>query len=260
MNLLYVAINPTLYGHYSSGKAYPHADYPFPPKVKDVPNYSRCTDTNDCANVKVTHGMALKQCNDVINMNSALIDAFLNLVPVAFKQSYKQIRMENPNSVFCKMFAWFVAKYGCTSVDDRKANCTAMALEWHLSQGFELLVARLFRGGTFANLAKHPIPDNDIVDIGICVIYWTGLFVEEYKAWITCGNNTANNMDFAAFGYFWENAISIASFTATPALQHGYGMNTIEDDQSAAHLTNTVSNFGTAYTTMQESLRNCGNV
>jgi hypothetical protein len=65
------------------------------------------------------------------------------------------------------MFAWVVAKYGCTSADDHEANCTAMALEWHPSQGFELLVAHLFWGAIFANLAKHPIPDNDIVDIGI---------------------------------------------------------------------------------------------
>jgi hypothetical protein len=51
MNLLYVAINHTLYGHYSGSKAYPNADYPFPSKVVDVPNYSGCTDTNNCANV-----------------------------------------------------------------------------------------------------------------------------------------------------------------------------------------------------------------
>ena len=31
MNLLYVAINPTLYGHYFGGKAYPDAVYPFSP-------------------------------------------------------------------------------------------------------------------------------------------------------------------------------------------------------------------------------------
>jgi hypothetical protein len=170
MNLLYVAIDPTLYGHYSGGKAYPDADYPFPPKVTDVPNYSGCTNTNNRTNVKVTHGMALKRCKDIINMNSALIYAFLDLVPVAFKQSYEQIRMENPNLVFHEMFAWFVAKYDCTSADDRKANCTAMALEWHPLQGFKLLVTRLFRGATFANLTKHPIPNNDIVNIGICVI------------------------------------------------------------------------------------------
>jgi hypothetical protein len=46
MNLLYVAINPTLYRHYSGIKAYPNSDYPFPPEVVDVPNYSGCTNTN----------------------------------------------------------------------------------------------------------------------------------------------------------------------------------------------------------------------
>jgi hypothetical protein len=188
MNLLYVAINPTLYGHYSGGEAYPNANYPFPLKVADVPNYSGCTDTNDCVNVKVTHGMALKQRNDIITMNSALINAFRDLVLVNFKQSYEKIWMENPNSVFCEMFAWFVAKYSRTSADVREANCTAMALEWHPSQGFKLLVPCLFKVATFANLAKHPvpsedpIPDSDIVDIRICIIHQSGLFVEEYKA------------------------------------------------------------------------------
>ncbi len=54
--------------------------------------------------------MALKQCNNIINMNSALVDPFLDLVPIAFKQLYKQIQMKNLNSMFCKMFAWFVPK------------------------------------------------------------------------------------------------------------------------------------------------------
>jgi hypothetical protein len=69
------------------------------------------------------------------------------------------------------MFAWFVTKYGCTSAEDREANCTAMVLEWHPSQQFKLLVAHLFWGATFANLSKHPILNNDIANIGICVIH-----------------------------------------------------------------------------------------
>ncbi len=55
-------------------------------------------------------------------------------------------------------------------------------------------------------------------------------------------------MDFAAFLTFWETTINIASFTATPALQHSYGINAVEDDASAASLTDTNSNFGVAYT------------
>jgi hypothetical protein len=78
------------------------------------------------------------------------------------------------------MFAWFITKYGRTSADNHKANCTAMALEWHPSQGFKLLVRRLFRGATFANLAKHSIPSDDIVGISIHAIICAGLFAKEY--------------------------------------------------------------------------------
>jgi hypothetical protein len=83
MNLLNIAINPTLYGHYSGSKAYPNADYPFPTKVANVPNYSGSTDTNDGTNVKVTHRKALKQCNDVINMNppSLALSSTLSWLP-----------------------------------------------------------------------------------------------------------------------------------------------------------------------------------
>jgi hypothetical protein len=104
-------------------------DYPFPLEIANVPNYSGCANTNNPANIKVTHSMALKRRNYIININSSLIDAFLDLVLVAFKQSYEQVWMENPNSIFCKMFAWFVTKYGHSLVDDCKANLTSMALE-----------------------------------------------------------------------------------------------------------------------------------
>jgi hypothetical protein len=54
------------------------------------------------------------------------------------------------------------------------------------------------------------------------------------------------------------NTVNIASFTATLASQHGYGMNAIDNDQSATYLnlTNAVSNFGAAYATTQERLCN----
>ncbi len=97
----------------------------FPLKLRMFP-----ADTSYRANVKVTHGMALKQCNNVINMNTALIYDFLDLVPVTFKL-YELIWMKNPTSFFCKMFTWFVTKCGRTSADNCKSNshCTAMALE-----------------------------------------------------------------------------------------------------------------------------------
>jgi hypothetical protein len=234
INLLYDAIDPTLYAHYASDEAYPIKDYPFPTEVADVPDYTGTVDLNDRTAIKTTHSMAHKRRNNVINMNTALINAFLNLIPVFFKQSYKQICMENPNFVFCKMFAWFITEYGCMSAEDRATNRSLMALEWHPSQGFELLIARLFCGATFANLAKYPIPNADIVDIGIRVLHRTGLFAKEYKAWITRGNDATNTMNSVAFRSFWETAVNIAAFTATPASQHGYGMAAANNDASTA--------------------------
>ncbi len=197
--------------------------------------------------------MALKKCNDVVNMNAALIDAFLDLIPVAFKQAYEQKRMEDPNAIFREMFDCFIFKYGRTSAEDCEANHTVMASEWHPSMGFELLAARLLCGATFANLAKYPINDNDIVDIGIRVLHQTGLFSEEHKTWILCGNDATKTNDFTAFRTFWADAVNTASFTATLASSHGYGMAAAEDNSSA--LTDAVSNFGAAYVATQESQR-----
>jgi hypothetical protein len=251
--LYYVAVNPDLYKHHAGNEAYPVDCYLFPADVPDVPNYAGSINSNDRAARKCTYGMALKKHNNVVNMNAALIDVFLDLIPIAFKQAYEQKRMEDPNAIFREMFDWFVFKYGRTSAEDRKANRTMMALEWHPSMGFELLAACLFHRATFANLAKYPINDDDIVDIGIRVLYRTGLFAEEYKTWILRGNNATKANDFTAFRTFLADAVNIASFTATPASSHGYGIAATKDNSSA--LTDAVSNFGAAYAATQESQR-----
>ncbi len=60
MNLLYVAVDPALYTHYSAGKAYPAGQYPFSNDVDEVPNFTTCNNDNDCAAAKITHVIALK--------------------------------------------------------------------------------------------------------------------------------------------------------------------------------------------------------
>jgi hypothetical protein len=156
MNLLYVTVTPNLYKHYAGSEAYPVDCYPFPANVPNMPDYVGAINSNDHAARKCTHGMAPKKCNDIVNMYTVLINAFLDLIPIAFKQAYKQKRIEDPYAVFRKMFDWFVFKYGRTSAEGHKANCTVMALEWHPTIGFELLAARLFCKVTIANLAKYP--------------------------------------------------------------------------------------------------------
>ena len=137
---------------------------------------------------------------------------------------------------------------------DRETNRKTMAANWHHSMGFEVLTSHLFRGITFASLSGHPITDKDAVDISVHVLNQKGLFAKEYKMWILRGNNANNAIDFAMFKSFWENAVQIAVFTSVPASQHDYGM-AATDNGASTSLTDAVSNFSTAYTATQESLR-----
>jgi len=146
MNLLYVMVDPGLYTHYSAGEAYPTNDYPFPAEVDEVPDYGVCNNDNDRAAAKIRHAILLKTRNDVVNMNAALIDTLLSLIPKAFKLLYEQEWMMDLNAVFRQCFDWFVTTYGLTSAEDRETNRTAMAADWHPSMGFEVLTSRLFRG------------------------------------------------------------------------------------------------------------------
>ena len=54
----------------------------------------------------------LKTRNDVVNMNAALMDTLLSLIPMAFTLLYEQERMMDSNAVFRHCFDWFVTKYG----------------------------------------------------------------------------------------------------------------------------------------------------
>ena len=48
-------------------------------------------------------------------MNVALSDVFLANLPNAIHETYKPIRMKQPNTVFLHMFDWFITKYGSQS-------------------------------------------------------------------------------------------------------------------------------------------------
>jgi hypothetical protein len=107
INLLYVAVDPSLYTHYSASKAYPQDMYPFPDNVDEVPNFTACTNNSKRATAKILHTINLKTHN-VINMNAVLIDTLLSLISSAFKLLYEHERMLNPN------YYWFVINYGRT--------------------------------------------------------------------------------------------------------------------------------------------------
>jgi hypothetical protein len=97
MNLLYVAVDPSLYTHYSAGKAYPQDMYPFPDNVDEVPCFTACTNNNKRPTAKIA-GNSTQNVQQ--RHQHEFIDTLLSLILAAFKLLYKQERMMDPNAVF----------------------------------------------------------------------------------------------------------------------------------------------------------------
>jgi len=57
------------------------------------------------------------------------------------------------------------------------------------------------------------------------------------------------------FKEYWANGIALANQTAAPVSQHGYGMAAMDDDASIASYSESLANFGAAYTDTQESMK-----
>ena len=121
MNLLYCALPPELYSNYTA-EAYPDADFPFPNPVPDVPDYSMAQDDNDRATIKAQHAKDYQTRENCVNMNTALTDVFLSLIPLTFQATYSNQRIRTPNSVFRDAFQHFITKYGGTTPEDRDIN------------------------------------------------------------------------------------------------------------------------------------------
>jgi len=93
--------------------------YPYPPRPLDVPNFAGANGGTARENIKIQHALEVKRYTDVQNMNTALIDTFLELMPPSAKIAYNDIRISNPNAVFREMFEWFLNKYGETQAIER---------------------------------------------------------------------------------------------------------------------------------------------
>jgi hypothetical protein len=233
--------------------------YPYPPRPTDAPNFTGANGSNERENRKIAHALEVKRYEDVQNMNTALVDTFLNLLPPHAKLAYESIRITRPNTVFREVFEWFTNKYGETQAVDRKKNIDSMTLPWTPTDGFDSLIHRLFMADTYATCANHPLQQHQILDAAVIVLQNCGLYPEEMKAWKK--RTPAEGNDYAAFKIFWEQAIRIADkSTATPAAQYDYGMAVTDDDKSTASRTSalesSISTFGSAYAATEERVRN----
>jgi hypothetical protein len=135
MNTLFLAASPDLYSYFTN-ETYPSSYFPFPKEVDDVPDFSACTSDNECKSLKSTHAQDQKTQADIITMNAALSDVFLANLPKSICETYKPIRMKQPNTVFLHMSDWFITKYRHTTTKDCKENWQRMDATWHPSKGF----------------------------------------------------------------------------------------------------------------------------
>jgi hypothetical protein len=136
-----------------------------------------------------------------------------------------------------------------------------MAANWQPTDSFEQLVTRLFLGASYASAARYRMEECNIIDIGLRVIKCCRMYAKEYKAWIGMENtgqleSPRVKQMLDSFKGFWSNTITLVNQTIVPALQHGYGMAAIDDnDGSIASYGDSLANFGAAYAATQETAK-----
>jgi hypothetical protein len=110
-----------------------------------------------------------------------------------------------------------------------------MAADWHPSDGFEPLATHLFIGASYASVARYPMDNRDVIDIGLRIIKQCGMYSKEYKGWIARKNEQPPIVEtIDSFKEYWADAIALVNQTAVPAAQHEYGMTAMDDDMSIA--------------------------
>ena len=105
-------------------------------------------------------------------------------------------------------------------------------------------------------MARYPMDDCYVIDIGQRVIKRYGMYSEEFKNSIARENKSPPIIEtIDSFKEYWADAIALVNQTADPASQHGYGMVTMEDNASIASYSESLANFGAAYTATLESMK-----
>jgi hypothetical protein len=215
-----------------------------------------CTSDNEHESLKATHAGDHKTRADIVTTNAALSNIFLANLPKASCETYKPIRMKQPNTVFFHMFHWFITKYGHTTTKDCNKNWQRMAATWHPSKSFKPLAMRLIIGASYASTACYPMDDSDVIDIGQRIIKLCGMYTKEYKNWILRENTALQIVKMIdSFKEYWADAIAIVNQTAVLASQHGYSMTTMDKDVLVALYGDSLAIFGAAFAATQETMK-----
>jgi hypothetical protein len=131
-----------------------------------------------------------------------------------------------------------------------------MAADWHPSNSFEPLATRLFVGASYARVPRYPMSDCNVINIGLRVIEWCGMYSEEYKNWIACKSKTPAIVEtIDSFKEYWARTIMLVNQTSILAVQLRYGIAAMDNDALHALYRKLLANFGTAYAATQETIK-----
>ena len=109
-------------------------------------------------------------------MYAALLDRFLQLLSMNYKDNFNLIKNRNPNMSFMDCFQWFLTTYAHTDEADHEENKATMNMEWHIDDSFPKLARAIDDAILYAQFANAPITNQDAVDAGMRMIMTTDVF------------------------------------------------------------------------------------
>ena len=141
LNFLYLVVPTELWALYSA-TAYPQA----PGNPGTIPPYHQ-NDT-DLQNevIKQAFLVAKKHYDEYLNMNKALTNKFMCLLPIKYQQGYNEILTRDPNCIFGEMLNYFYTEYGQEDEVEIEENKEQMKKPWHPRDGFQLLKQQVLDG------------------------------------------------------------------------------------------------------------------
>ena len=96
----------------------------------DTPTYMPNGDAAQQANNKLAWERGKMICAKENNMNRALIERLLELIPTSYKKDFMTVFLRNQNIHFERAFCWFYNKYGTSDKEDREKNQASMGFDW----------------------------------------------------------------------------------------------------------------------------------
>ena len=220
-NLLFLVIQENIWSQFSE-EAWPAE--PMEPK-NNGPVFTNGMDAWAAAKLKNTWEYENKMANDSKEMNKALIECFISLLDSNYHVKFTREFIKNPAVAFKEVFRYYTEQYGSTDRDDWLKNEQRMKAEWHLSQGFHLLVNQLEEELLYGSMIGAPVDDKRVVDIGLNCVKRCGLLSTAYGEWIT-----KEDQSFEQYKEFWKLKCDLLCKTTQAAAQYGYDGDVVQGD------------------------------